>query len=182
MVRCDRVVNGLWCLWVGGRVEGCCGYLGGRKTAISHERLGARGWSTARRRATAQGYAMAAADGACAATLYRYGDNTAGRPHGHFKSSINALRALRSCTKRVATGRAHRYGSGTKWEGGRHKGEGRAGCGSLSRHELKILGNKGCDLRQAGRLRRFGGVVVKQLPLAAESRVRAPGGHALRVP
>ena len=135
MGGCDRVVKGLWCLWVGGRVEGWCRYLGRRKTAISHERLGARRWPTARCTGTGQGYAMAAADGPRAASLYRYGDNTEGRAHSHFKRittallhyCIAALHALRACTERVATARAHRCGLRTKRQR-RVKGEGGAGA------------------------------------------------------
>ncbi len=68
-----------------------------------------------------------------------------------------------------------RGGSGSK--------RGAEGMAAVCRvNNSKISGNMGDGVRGRGRLRRFGGVVVKRAPLASETRVRAPGGHVLRVP
>ena len=80
-------------------------------------------------------------------------------------------------------GRVLQCGAGWRKRGqARAQERGGEGGGSLSGGELKISGNKAGGARGGGRLRRFGGVVVRQAALASETRVRAPGGHVLRVP
>ena len=126
------------------------------KTAISRERLGARGWPGARCRAGDQGDATAAAERPRAAYLRRYAQNAEARPHGHLE--------WRGDVRRWLVGRAHEASMrahllaacGGRWEQARAEERGRERCGSLWGEIIQNFGKygrRGAGARQVAPLR-----------------------------